>query len=249
MKKVINKLKQIAIKFTPLRIQKYYFNHQRFKKTRYLTSKDIFTEIYFQNAWGKPETSEELFFSGPGSHNEDVVSTYVNAILNFLISFDKKLDAVDLGCGDFGVGSKIRKYFNNYTACDVVEPLVDFNRGKYKALFVDFLVLDIIKDDLPSGDIVFIRQVLQHLSNKQISEIVNKLTNRYKYIIIKEHLPLNYSFKANKDKPPGSNTRLDVRSGVVLTLPPFNLKVQSESILCQASEGDGIIQTKAYQMY
>lgn len=246
---MINKLKQIVIKLTPLRIQKIYFNHQRFKKARYLTSKDIFTEIYFQNVWGKPETSEELFFSGPGSHNEDVVSIYVNAILNFLNSFDKKLDAVDLGCGDFAVGYKTRKYFNNYTACDVVEPLIEFNRGKYKALFVDFLVLDIIKDDLPAGDIVFIRQVLQHLSNKQISEIVYKLTNRYKYIIITEHLPSTNSFKANKDKPPGADTRLDVHSGVVLTLPPFNLKVQSESILCEVSDGDGIIQTIAYQMY
>jgi len=246
---MIGKLKEFTLQFIPFKVQRRYFNHQRHKETRNMNVQALFTEIYKKSEWGKSEISDQLFYSGPGSHNLEGVSSYVTAVAGFLNSFDRKLNAVDLGCGDFAVGSKIRKYFNNYIACDIVEPLIEFNKEKYKDLYVDFFVLDIIKEELPSGDIVFLRQVLQHLSNEQIAQITLKLKSKYKYVIITEHIPLSKNFKPNKDKPHGPDIRLDIGSGVVITKPPFNFKVIINKILCQIKEGDGIIQTSAYQTF
>jgi hypothetical protein len=245
---MISKLKEFTLQFIPFKVQRRYFNYQRHKATRNMNVQDRFTEIYKKSEWGKSESSDQLFYSGPGSHNLEVVSSYVTAVVGYLNSFDIKLNAVDLGCGDFAVGSKIRKYFNNYIACDIVEPLIEFNKEKYKDLCVDFFVLDIIKGELPSGDIVLLRQVLQHLSNEQIAQITLKLKSKYKYAIITEHIPLNQNFKPNKDKPQGHDVRLDLGSGVILTKPPFNFKVLSHKILCEVKEGYGIIQTIAYQI-
>ena len=116
-------------------------------------------------------------------------------------------------------------------------------------LNVNFIEMDIITEELPLGDLVFLRQVLQHLSNKQISQIIHKLKSKYQYLVITEHLPMSKNFKPNKDKPQGPDIRLGVNSGVVLSMPPFNLKVLNQTILCEVEEGNGIIQTLVYQLY
>ena len=85
-----------------------------------------------------------------------------------------------MGCGDFVVGSKIRSLCNQYIACDIVAPLIEYNKKKYQPLNVDFRTLNLISDNLPSADVVFIRQVLQHLSNIEIKNIIPKLAQNFK---------------------------------------------------------------------
>ena len=48
----------------------------------------------------------------------------------FLLSLPKKPDVVDLGCGDFVIGSKLRKFCNKYIAVDIVDELINFNKKK-----------------------------------------------------------------------------------------------------------------------
>ena len=48
--------------------------------------------------------------------------------------------------------------------------------------------MNIVKDNLPSADCIILRQVLQHLSNAEVQQIITKLS-AYKYIILTEHLP------------------------------------------------------------
>ena len=93
----------------------------------------------------------------------------VNVILK---KFSSKPNVVDLGCGDFAVGSMLRKDCNNYIAVDILDKLINKNKKIYKNLNVDFRTLDFTKDNLPEGDICFVRQVLQHLSNTIIIKIV-----------------------------------------------------------------------------
>jgi hypothetical protein len=169
---------------------------------------------------------------------------------NFLKSFEKRPDIVDLGCGDFAVGLQIRGLCANYIACDVVEQLIIYNKEKFKELNVDFRVLDITSDELPVGNVVFIRQVLQHLSNKKISAVLHKL-QKYRYIILTEHLPAAVNFDANLDIPIGAGIRLSsgkVGSGVVLTREPFNFKPTRETVLCEVAEEGGIIRTILYEL-
>lgn len=136
----------------------------------------IFTKIYEDGIWGESNDPTQKFFSGSGSHDPVIVETYIKAIQKFLSSFENKPDVVDLGCEDFFVGSCVRPLCDTYVTCDIVEPLINFNKEKYKNMNVDFKTLDLTKDELPKGDIVFIRQVLQNLSNKQTNKQIRRAT-------------------------------------------------------------------------
>ena len=115
---------------------------------------------------------EHKFYSGISSHYPELANSYIDAIEKFLLSLPEKQNIVDLGCGDFAIGSRIRKLCNNYIAVDIFDDLINFNKKKYKHLNVDFRVLDITSNELPSGDVCFIRLVLQHLSNNLILEML-----------------------------------------------------------------------------
>jgi SAM-dependent methyltransferase len=177
-----------------------------------------------------------------------IVSVYVKVVSDFLnsLSFENKPDVVDLGCGDFNVGSQLRKFCRNYIACDIVPGLIDYNRSKFESLSVDFRVINIVADELPPGDVVFVRQVFQHLSNQQIGHILQKIVKNYKYLILTEHLPGEASFVPNVDKLPGPDIRTGVGSGIVITSSPFDFKSRREVLLCRACEGGGFIETKLF---
>ncbi len=208
---------------------------------------EIFSEVYNRKAWGVANDTSAPFYSGPGSSEGTVVAGYVNAVSEFLRGLGKP-DAVDLGCGDFKVGSQIRPWCDLYTACDAVPELIDFNSRTYKQLDVDFRVLDITADALPEGDVVFVRQVFQHLSNAAIAKAMAKIIARYKYLVLTEHVPALAWFVPNVDIATGAGTRLMIGSGVVLTNPPFNLKVTSERTLCESPQFSGLIKTVVYTL-
>jgi SAM-dependent methyltransferase len=210
---------------------------------------EVFSHIYHSGIWGAA-ADEPGYFSGTGSHEPLIVNTYVDAVLSCLRELPARPDVVDLGCGDFHIGSRIRPACGRYVACDVVEPLIAANRDRFGQLEVEFRCLDIARDDLPAGDVVFLRQVLQHLDNGRIASVLAKL-ERYKVLILTEHLPPAPDFPPNADKLLGASTRLAriVPSGVVLTAPPFNMKPVHTRVLCEVHEGGGVIQTIAYTLH
>jgi SAM-dependent methyltransferase len=210
---------------------------------------EIFSAIYREGRWGAGPGED--FFSGSRSRSCAVVSSYVNAVGEFLKSRPRPPSVADLGCGDFNVGKHLLPYCGRYVACDVVPALIDNNKVKFEGLPVDFRCLDIIEDDLPDGDIVFLRQVLQHLSNAHILKVIQKL-HRYQFLVLTEHVPIGQAFPANLDKPTGDGTRLPLSSGVVLTEAPFLLSVKSASIICTISQSlaqyHGLIRTTLYEL-
>ena len=153
-----------------------------------------------------------------------------------------------MGCGDFVVGSKIRPLCGLYIACDIVAPLIEYNKNKYQKLNVDFRTLNLNSDNLPSADVVFIRQVLQHLSNSDIKNIIPKLAQNYKYLVLTEHLPITENFIHNLDMDTGPNLRLELDSGVVLTSPPFNLEVEDKKIMFEVPLRGGVVTTTIYKL-
>ena len=225
------------------------------KKFKKLNIKEIFHKIYEDKLW-TPEIEKNNFkyYSGLGSHSDEFTSIYANKVKEFLLTFSSKPSVVDLGCGDFAIGSKIRKYCDKYFAIDIFDKLININKKKYSNLNVDFSTLDITEDQLPSADICFVRQVLQHLSNDSIKKFLNLSFNKYKYLIITEHIPKEHSFKANIDINTGPYIRINKNSGVVLTKQPFNLKVIIEKNICNIYPQEiigfkGVINTKIYQLY
>ncbi len=245
-------------KFLPNFILKYkerYNLYIRRKRFSNMDLKDVFKEIYLKKMWSpENEKSNFKFYSGPGSHYSEFVSKYLKETSSFLRSFNKKPDVVDLGCGDFVIGSKLREFCNQYIAVDIFNELIDFNKQKYRDLNVDFRVLDITRDELPKAEVCFVRQVLQHLSNESIKNFIRLIKNKYKYLILTEHFPEAEKFFPNLDISDGPDIRLVDNSAVVLTKPPFNLKVKKELVLCETRsesiiEFEGVIKTQLLQLY
>lgn len=206
-------------------------------------TKDAMAQIYEKNLWGG-EKSE--FYSGSGSHDPEIVNPYLIVVSDFLIAFESPPVVCDLGCGDFNVGKELVKYSKNYIAIDIVPALITHNKKELQTDNLKFYALDIAKDELPSGDIAILRQVLQHLSNAEISSVVKKLYN-FKYVILTEHLP-EVDFEPNKDIISGQGIRLKKQSGVSLTASPFNFKAREEKHLLTTTSSDfkGVLVTTLF---
>jgi hypothetical protein len=242
-------LKQKLLQALPPSLQRAW-GRFRAKETRYqaLSTEEVFSKIYATNAWGTPSSPGTRFFSGTGSHDPAVVDEYVDCVSKAMADIGGPLDAVDLGCGDFAVGAQIRHCFRRYVACDVVAALIEFNRKRFQDLDVEFQHLDLSEDELPPGDVVLVRQVLQHLSNHQVSKALAKFRERYRFLVLTEHLPGTLQFVPNIDKPMGANVRINLDSGLVITEPPFSLPVLEQRILLEVPESGGKIVTTLYTL-
>jgi hypothetical protein len=217
-------IKSAVRKVTPNPMLELYWRFLRWRKHKQNSSrnvKEIFSSIYSKNEWGGTRGE---FCSGNGSTDERVVSLYVSMVARFAQSegfMEKKF--VDLGCGDFRVGQLLVPLCEDYIGVDVVENLVLRNQAEFGNQSVRFTCLDIIEDNLPAGDVCFIRQVLQHLSNVQIHKILLKL-NKYKWVFVTEHHPLDLDLRIpNVEKTPGADIRLVENSGVYISSPPFSV--------------------------
>jgi len=209
-------------------------------------TKKAMAQIYANKLWG---TNNTPFYSGYGSHHQEIVNPYIEAVRFFLATFKNPINICDLGCGDFNVGKELVKYTKNYIAIDIVKDLIIYNKEKFKYPNLEFHCLDITVDNLPSTDCILLRQVLQHLSNEEIHTILNKLPN-YKYVIITEHIPQG-DFIPNSNIISGQGTRLKKQSGVNVLARPFNLKVVEERKIASVilKNKKECIETTLYHMH
>ena len=196
---------------------------------------EIYDSIYRKTPWGRDKEGNPT--SGPGSHTDRIIQPYIAKVKEMLKTNEIKR-IVDLGCGDFNVGKNFVEDCEHYIACDISQFILDANRKKFNFSTVDFVNLDIVEDPLPRGDIAFVRQVLQHLSNEDILKFVEKIkaTMPYKFLLVTEHLPSTSGFVANLNKRTGADIRLHIDSGVELHKKPFNLPVQSTKVLVEVAE-------------
>jgi hypothetical protein len=209
-------------------------------------TKDVMNQIYDMKLWGGNNFD---FYSGKGSHDSKIINPYLDVLIIFLNSYNNSLVVCDLGCGDFNIGKHLTKYTRKYIAIDIVEKLINRNKKEYKEDNLEFYCLDITKDKLPYGDCIILRQVLQHLSNTEIQDVVKKIAV-YKYIILTEHIPLG-NFTPNKNIVSGQGIRLKQNSGVNVLEAPFNLKIKEQKNLEEhiLENNKGRIVTTLYKMF
>ena len=184
--------------------------------SKFLINKKIFYYIYKNNFW-KYKGSR----SGQGSQGE-----YLDFTVNLIKEEKKIIDKTvcDIGCGDFNFGSKIYKDCKKYIALDIVDFLIEENKKFFSSQSIEFKVLDVVNDKIPIADVYIIRQVFQHLRNKDISKIIKKIfKNKPERIIVFEDVPKG-EFVANKEiRGEGFFTRHEYNSGVDLTMKPFEI--------------------------
>jgi len=208
------------------------------------TVREVFTQIYNERKW--------IGGSGSGSEEKAVTQPYVNKIMEFLKTYrQNKPRLVDLGCGNLKVGENFINYSSEYICIDIVPALIEKLKSAEYPNHVKFLCLDVVEDDLPNGDMAFLRQVLQHLSNEQIVRILPKL-KKYKVVFITEHYPTdNPKIVPNKNMIHGSKIRVLNNSGVYLDKPPFNVPTKALQLILEvpgiglgiACDDQGVIRT------
>lgn len=124
------------------------------------SAREIFAEIYHRNIWGSDESR-----SGQGS---DMVQTEViRRELPLLIKKIGVSTMLDIPCGDWH-WMKMVDMDVDYIGADIVPEIVEKNQRLYSSERRQFMILDMAKDDLPKVDLIFSRDVLVHLAQKDV---------------------------------------------------------------------------------
>lgn len=194
----------------------------------------VFDDVYAARQWTQDATG---FHSGPGSTGCSA-SRYANCIKDFIRQHGVRC-VVDLGCGDFRVAQAFVADDVQYVGVDVVDALIAHNQATFGTDHVRFVRLDATRDPLPEGELCLIREVLQHLSNREIASVLNA-ARKYRYVIYSDYQPgAEARCWPNRDIAHGRDTRIWKDSAVFLDQPPFNrtmdllLEVPSQEILRQ----------------
>ena len=177
---------------------------------------EIFERVYRDKSWGNEEGSK--FFSGIGSRGRPA-DDYVREMTALLQEHERELGrpltVVDIGCGDFEIGRALVEQCPTlrYIGCDVVGPLVEHNRQCFASDRVSFQQLDIVEQAPPAADVCLVRQVLQHLSNDDISKALRNLKPFPVIYVTEGHPAVRYG-PPNPDKKAGYDVRFDFRRGI-----------------------------------
>lgn len=189
---------------------------QRRLASKDTSNEEVFSRIYASGLWG----GEGAMYSGAGS-DDGVTAPFVETVLRFVR--ERGINSlVDLGCGDFRVGSQLAGSVRSYTGIDIAPNVIAANAKRYGGDNVAFLCRDITSETLPFAELCIVRQVLQHLSNRQIVAALANL-RQFPFVIVGEHHPAKL-YRPNLDKAVDHGTRISFGSGVYLEEPPFDLK-------------------------
>ena len=193
-------------------------NFLAYLRFRGKSTEEIFATIYHQNTWLSAESK-----SGIGSSL--VYSESIRAALPHLLKEFNVRVFFDAPCGDLNWMREMDFGSIDYVGGDIVEELIKENERRYGSERKRFITIDIVEGRLPDADMMFCRDCLVHLSNKQVLKFFENLRrSRIRYLA-------TTSF-------PEHAKNIDIQSGgwrpLNLERPPFNLprprKVISENL-------------------
>jgi hypothetical protein len=139
----------------------------------------IFSNLYETGAWGTNE--EGLGSSGPGSSMENS-EPYIKFLQNF-IQTNGISTIVDAGCGDWSFSKAIDWGTARYVGIDIVKPVIERCQTKFASPQVEFIHGDINEIEMPAGDLLICKDVLQYLSNSEALQFLDRIS-KYKYCLI-----------------------------------------------------------------
>jgi len=179
----------------------------------------VFQDVYRNNDWG----GSGKIYSGVGS-DPDRCQDYINFIWHYIARSGYRT-VVDVGCGDFRVGAEIARRCPgvSFTGMDLVAEVIAENRRVYANLpNVRFEVLNLVeRAPGETGDLVIVKDVFQHLSNRSITKAIANLARCREVVLVNYMLP--DSPVVNEDKEDGKH----IRGGRLdFTADPFNLHVE-----------------------
>ena len=177
---------------------------------KHLSEKKRFELIYRSGYW-KPFFGG--FLSGPGS-NFDATENIRSELPALLSEFNIR-SMLDLPCGDLYWMSQIDLQDIKYIGGDIVPDIIKENQSKFDSNKREFVELNIIEDQLPTVDLVFVRDCLVHLEAQQIIDSIKNIVDSGSVYFAST----TYPTITENQKP----TNKDRWRQLNLTLPPFSL--------------------------
>lgn len=138
-----------------------------------LSLEDVFQDIYDNDLWTNG--------SGPGSTPQSTIE-YRAFVERFIIENDVRT-VTDLGCGDWQFSRLMDWSQCDYVGFDVVTSVIERNRKLYARDNVRFEKLNNIAE-LPGGDLLLSKEVLQHLPNELILEYLMQIRRKYRLALL-----------------------------------------------------------------
>ncbi len=183
----------------------------------------LFTDFFRRNKWGGRHS-----LSGTGS-DADQTRVIVQELPLLLRRLGVR-SVLDVPCGDFEWMKRVDLAGVEYMGADIVAPLIDANRRRHARPGVEFQVLDLTRDRLPTVDLVLCRDCLVHLSFAQAQQaLANIAASGARYL-----LTTTFTGRSeNADIPTGKWRALNLQR------PPFNLPPPLELINERCTEKDG----------
>lgn len=176
---------------------------------------EVFTYIYDHEMWGVNEDGTPS--SGWGSWPEFALP-YLQFLVDFMNTHQIR-SVVDVGCGDWAFSRYVDWGPIVYTGIDVVKEVIEKNGRRFSSPNIRFVHGDILKMELPKGELLVCKDVLQHLTNADIALFLSKIKKFKHCLITNDCVVCNEPVGLeNKDTTRGPNRPLD------LTKPPFNIE-------------------------
>lgn len=175
-------------------------------------AEDIYRQIYATDHWQGG--------SGPGS-TADASAEYRRIVQRLLASTEIRR-VLDVGCGDWQVGSLLGWSGIDYTGVDVVEEVIAANTARFGSPRVHFEVADARTGQLPPADLLLVKDVLQHWPTADVQRFLSGTLPRYRYALITNDIAsTHFTGQLNQDIEMGSWRTLDLQA------PPFDLAVRA----------------------
>jgi SAM-dependent methyltransferase len=168
--------------------------------------RSTFARFYTENRWGDDES-----VSGPGSSLARTAK--LRRELPALLHEIGARTLLDAPCGDFNWMKDVQPGVEHYIGIDVVPELIARNQHLYGNAELEFLVLDLTRDELPRVDVILCRDCFIHFSYRHIAAAIkNFKRSGSTYLLTNSY--------------PGWQKNLDIRTGnfrhLNLALPPLN---------------------------
>jgi hypothetical protein len=195
--------------------------------------KSRFTGIYLNNSWGGSES-----LSGGGS---DLAQT---AQLRFelpLILKDLRVKTLlDLPCGDLNWMKSVDLGSISYTGADIVPQLISDLSARFGSSSKNFICLDATRENAGAYDAIFCRDMLVHLSYKNIIRTLNNFKNSGSRYLLTTHFT---------DPRPFTDLKKLGWRPINFTLEPFCFPSPIRLLDEQCSEADGEFADKSIAVW
>ena len=180
-----------------------------------------FSEIYRDNLWGDSES-----VSGRGSTLARTVT--IRKGLPELLQSVGAQSLLDAPCGDFNWMRLVDLGAIRYMGVDVVTELIARNRQVYGRPGINFVVADVIRDQLPQSDAILCRDCFIHLSFKDIHRtLTNFKRSGSRFLLATTHIDI----VENTDVRTGGWRNINLQSA------PFNFPQPLELLVEDAELG------------